>query len=242
MKNVKVGCCGFQMARHEYYRLFPTVEIQQTFYHPPELKTGERWRKESPDGFEFAVKAWQLITHEPTSPTYRRLRFAVPGEKRGRYGHFHQTAEVREAWKRTEDFCKTLGAHLVLFQCPPSFKSTSENIENMRSFFSSIRRQYFTFAWEPRGAWNIDIVNEICESLDLVHVIDPFKEENRSGKICYFRLHGLGGYRTCYSEVDLLSLRAKISDGILSYVFFNNSDMVKNGLKFQEMVEKQPDE
>jgi len=29
---VKVGCCGFPVKRTEYYRRFPLVEIQQTFY------------------------------------------------------------------------------------------------------------------------------------------------------------------------------------------------------------------
>lgn len=97
------------------------------------------------------------------------------------------------------------------------------------------------FAWEPRGAWDLDTIDEICERLDLIHVIDPLKTEGRLGEIRYLRLHGPGGYRTSYSEEDLVALKAKVLDGTLTYIFFNNSDMVRNGLRLLEMVGKQPD-
>jgi uncharacterized protein YecE (DUF72 family) len=99
--QAKVGCCGFPMARAEYYRRFPVVEIQQTFYDLPRIQTAERWRREalirrSRNGradFEFTMKAWQLITHEPSSPTYRRLRKVIPEEEKGLYGSFQAVAE-----------------------------------------------------------------------------------------------------------------------------------------------------
>jgi uncharacterized protein YecE (DUF72 family) len=48
--RVQVGCCGFRLALAEYTRLLPVVEIQQTFYQPPQIKTLERWRAEAPAG------------------------------------------------------------------------------------------------------------------------------------------------------------------------------------------------
>ena len=62
---ITVGCCGYPVARKKYYSRFPAVEIQTTFYNPPDSKAAERWRTEAPKGFEFVVKAWQLITHSP---------------------------------------------------------------------------------------------------------------------------------------------------------------------------------
>jgi uncharacterized protein YecE (DUF72 family) len=50
------------------------VEVQQTFYEPPADTTIRRWRARAPAAFEFTLKAWQLITHEPSSPTFRRLK------------------------------------------------------------------------------------------------------------------------------------------------------------------------
>jgi uncharacterized protein YecE (DUF72 family) len=61
---MKTGCCGFPKARKVYYDSFKVVEVQQTFYQPPALKTIEKWRAQAPGDFEFTLKAWQLITHE----------------------------------------------------------------------------------------------------------------------------------------------------------------------------------
>ena len=84
--NVRIGLCGFSMAFDEFVREFPLVEVQQTFYEPPRDSTMRRWRALAPDGFEFTVKAWQLVTHEAGSPTYRRLRRALSDEERGDRG------------------------------------------------------------------------------------------------------------------------------------------------------------
>lgn len=85
--KVRTGSCGFRLTRSEYTQLLSAVETQQTFYQPPQIKTLERWRAEAPAGFEFTVKAWQLITHQSSSPTYRRL-------KRKRKPTFNKVASV----------------------------------------------------------------------------------------------------------------------------------------------------
>lgn len=134
MARVKVGTCGFAMGQQEYYKTFPVVEIQQTFYKLPRVNTGVRWQAGSPTGFEFTVKAWQLITHEPSSPTYRRLAKPIPPESKDRYGAFRPTEEVAEAWTQTRAFAAALGASIIVFQCPPSFTPTPEHIANLRRF------------------------------------------------------------------------------------------------------------
>lgn len=85
---IKVGCCGFPLRHAECYCRFDAIEVQHTFYQPAELGTLEKWRAEAPRQFEFTLKAWQLITHEPASPTYRRLKQPVPESRRSRYGAF----------------------------------------------------------------------------------------------------------------------------------------------------------
>jgi uncharacterized protein YecE (DUF72 family) len=72
--NINIGTCGFRGNKIEYAELLSCVEIQHTFYQPPQIKTLERWRVEMPNDFEFTLKAWQLITHEAKSPTYKRLK------------------------------------------------------------------------------------------------------------------------------------------------------------------------
>src|SRR3954471_15350679 len=99
--DVRIGLCGFSMAFDEYVREFPMVEVQQTFYEPPRDATMRRWRSEAPAGFEFTIKAWQLVTHEATSPTYRRLRRPLTDDERHDAGSFRLTPIVLDAWRRT---------------------------------------------------------------------------------------------------------------------------------------------
>jgi uncharacterized protein YecE (DUF72 family) len=152
--EIKVGCCGFAKGRKDYFSHFELVEIQQTFYKPPKLETALRWRREAPSDFEFTIKAWQLITHIPSSPTYRKAGLEIPQGKESYYGFFRPTSEVMEAWRRTEEIAQILGTRLILFQCPPGFKETLENVENMKRFFHTVDRGNFVFAWEPRGSWS----------------------------------------------------------------------------------------
>ncbi|HEY3265852.1 MAG TPA: DUF72 domain-containing protein [Armatimonadota bacterium] len=47
-----------------YSTAFDTVELDTTFYAPPRAAFADKWRNETPDGFTFAAKVWQRITHE----------------------------------------------------------------------------------------------------------------------------------------------------------------------------------
>src|SRR5689334_10188231 len=95
--NIKIGTCGFRANKTEYAELLSTVEIQHTFYQPPQVKTLEKWRTEVPSNFEFTLKAWQLITHEAKSPTYKRLKKPLTETEREEAGYFKPSAIVREA-------------------------------------------------------------------------------------------------------------------------------------------------
>ena len=48
----------------EYVKHFATVEVDSTFYGTPKRSTVERWREVAPEGFLFAAKFPQEITHE----------------------------------------------------------------------------------------------------------------------------------------------------------------------------------
>lgn len=241
---VKVGCCGFPMAKAEYYRRFSVVEIQQTFYNLPRIQTGERWRQEalalSPpnrrDEFEFTLKAWQLITHEPASPTYRRLRKAIPEAQKALYGSFRPTEPVLRAWTETASFARALGARLIVFQCPPRFTPTAEHVENLRKFFGPADRAGFVMAWEPRGDWPGDLVRGLCRELDLVHVVDPLKQAPQNEGLRYFRLHGVTGYRYLYTDQDLRTLAGHCTGESPTYVLFNNLFMGEDALRFMGLL------
>lgn len=237
--TIRVGCCGFRSSRESYYQLLRAVEVQHTFYQPPQTGTLEKWRAEAPAEFVFTVKAWQLITHQSSSPTYRRLKRELTEEEKEECGSFRQTRTVKEAWNVTRASAQALHAAAILFQCPASFKPTKANIENMRKFFRQAvsERERLHFCWEPRGGWPREVVRGLCEELDLWHVVDPFVERTTTPERCYFRLHGRRGWRYSYEDAELEELHSLLPAGAPAYVFFNNIKMIEDAARFQELVD-----
>jgi uncharacterized protein YecE (DUF72 family) len=139
--DLRVGCCGFPVTLARYAETFSVVEVQQTFYQPPQLRTLQKWRSQTSPQFEFTLKAWQLITHEASSPTYRRLREKLNDRQRREAGAFRASATVMAAWERTLQCAQALGSRLVLFQCPARYSPTPENKKNLRCFFHELNRQ-----------------------------------------------------------------------------------------------------
>jgi uncharacterized protein YecE (DUF72 family) len=245
MNEIKVGCCGFPRGKKQYFEQFNLVEIQQTFYKPPLIATAQKWRGEAPEDFEFSLKAWQEITHLPSSPTYRKAGLQIPAGKENNYGFFKPSEEVLEAWGKTRDIAQILKAKVIVFQCPAKFTPSTENIENMRYFLANIDRGDFTFAWEPRGEWSDNVITTLCQDLDLVHCVDPLESkaaygpritpEQIRGGVKYFRLHGGRDYRHQYSDAELARLR-ELSNGE-TYILFNNITMYDDALRFKQLIQ-----
>ena len=240
--KIKVGTSGFGIAQSKYVQLFSCVEVQHTFYQPPGISTLERWRAAAPPDFEFVLKAWQLITHNAKSPTYRRLKKKLTAEEREEAGYFRPTPIVQEAWETTLACAKALQARTILFQCPASFKQTKENISNLKNFFGNIlsRGQQLNFAWEPRGDWDPKVVKRLCVELRLWHTVDPFTAVSVTPDKLYFRLHGRNGWRYEYEENELHELARMINKSEPgaddSYVFFNNTKMIQDASRFQTII------
>jgi uncharacterized protein YecE (DUF72 family) len=232
------------VARRKYYDSFDLVEIQSTFYKLPRESTAMRWRDQAPSHFEFAVKAWQAITHPTTSPTWRRTGLEIPKSKRAGYGHLTPSRENFEAWTRTLEICDILRARICLIQCPPSFRPNPVNTRNLTRFLTEIDRHGMIIAWEPRGDWldKPQLIRAPCKKLNLIHVVDPLRRMPAAAtNLAYLRLHGLGpretNYSYRYSETDLRQLLTAIDRRERAgceecYVLFNNISMFDDAQKF----------
>ena len=226
------------MAQEKYFRTFSCVEIDSSFYQLPKLETVGRWRAAAPTGFQFALKAWQVITHASTSPTYKRTR--LDARDREHCGYFGFNPTVRWAWDQTYAVANELGAFLVLFQCPVSFRATKENVARLRSFFERAKRAKLLFGWEPRGDWDGALVAELCRELDLIHVVDPFQTLPATrAKIQYYRLHGTTGTRHRFSHDELKRLQQFCGTKTPTYCLFNNVAMVTDAQRFSAVVTPQ---
>ncbi|MFA3783982.1 DUF72 domain-containing protein [Melioribacteraceae bacterium 4301-Me] len=242
-KKIIVGCCGFPVSHKKYFNAFNCIEINITFYQLPGLDIATRWKQEAKSinkDFKFIIKAWQLITHPPSSFTYRRLKEKIPDNRKKYYGYFQPTDEVFNAWERTKEFANELGCDKILFQTPSSFKPNGTNMKNITTFFDSIgNKNKFTFIWEVRGNWNNNEIKEICKELNLIHCIDPLSPQLNKpvhGKFNYYRIHGsYEGKRINYNhKLNIYELNKiyNACDKEINYVMFNNSFMFDDASAF----------
>ncbi|HEX2122343.1 MAG TPA: DUF72 domain-containing protein [Thermoanaerobaculia bacterium] len=231
---MKVGLCGFTIGAAAYFETFPVVEVQQTFYDPPPARTLERWRAQAPPGFEFTMKAWQVITHAGTSRTYRRLKSPFSEKQKEEAGGFRVNETVMAAWAATLAAARRLRATAILFQCPASFRATDENIAAMRRFFATIEHPpKIRFLWEPRGPWPDDVVLPLCRDLTLTHAVDPFVRPSLTPELTYWRLHGNGSHYASYTDAELQQLHAWLPRSGEAYVMFNNIPRVEDARRFR---------
>ena len=234
MTDVRLGLCGWTTSMTSYVRRFPLVEVQHTFYEPPADALLARWRAEVPTGFEFTIKAWQVVTHESSSPTYRKVRTQPP---RGEVGAFRTTPAVLAGWQRTLECAQVLGATAVLLQCPKSFRPTAENVARLRAFLGTADRPaQARLLWEPRGEWPVPLLTELCRDLDLVHVVDPMQTETVTPGQTYYRLHGTSGMRHVHTDEELRRLRDLGADRPAPYVLFNNLPRVGDAERFLALL------
>lgn len=103
-----------------YGRAFHTVEVDATFYAVPGEAVLHGWREQVPEGFLFALKVPQAITHE------RRLVGAEP------------------LLRRFLDRAAVLGSALgpLLVQLSPDFHATQANREALAEFVSVLPIRY----------------------------------------------------------------------------------------------------
>ena len=88
-------------SRLQYYASqFPLVEVDSTYYTPPNERNSELWAERTPEGFLFNIKAFSLLTQHPTkvSALYKELRPET--EKKNVYAKDLDPKVVDEVWER----------------------------------------------------------------------------------------------------------------------------------------------
>ena len=99
-----------------YSSYFPTVEVDSSFYAIQSKKNAEKWVKDTPNSFQFIVKAYQGMTgHE---------RSSIP---------FQEKEEMFAAFKVSlQPYIEANKLAMVLFQFPPWFNCTKQNVDYLR--------------------------------------------------------------------------------------------------------------
>ncbi len=200
---------------------FKTTEVNYSFYHLPKPTTYQNWYSQTPGNFLFAIKASRFITH------IRRLK------------------EVKEPWKIFIKNALNLKEKLgpILFQFPPRFHSTAENIKRLENFLKLLRGPTsataggrasgkLRFAFEFRHqSWYEEKIYEILKKYNAAWVIADSprypKAEEITADFVYIRMHGSKIlFSSKYTKKELKDLAEKIKKWRKKnkdvFVYFNN--------------------
>ena len=118
--------------RLEYYAgQFPLVEVDSTYYTPPNERNSQLWAERTPAGFTFNIKAFSLLTQHPTrvSALYKDLR----PETDAKNVYLKDLGEnvVDQVWERflgaLEPLADSGRLGCLLFQFPPWFGIARRN-------------------------------------------------------------------------------------------------------------------
>lgn len=241
----------------DYSAHFPIVELDATFYAIQPERNIRKWIAETPDNFQFIVKAYQGMTghHRGELPyasldeMYRLFRLSV--------------TPLQEAGKLA----------MILVQFPPWFDCTKEHVEEIRYVCQQL--QGFDVAIEFRHqSWYSDTYTEktleFLRGLNVIHSVcdEPQAGEGsipliarttRADKVL-FRLHGrnVQGWRNTtgddqawrkvrylynYNEAELTEIQRAVdtlqAETAEVFVVFNNNSgghAAQNAKQLQKML------
>jgi len=218
----------------EYYsRFFNTVEINSTFYKPPDPGYVYNWARRVPDDFLFTVKLWQKFTHPKMYKEATGEDAVIALED---VELFNRAIEPLVRYGK-------LGA--LLAQFPPSFKNEGFGPKILRGVIHTFGRYRLAVELRHRS-WSDDPdVAELLRDNNVAWVqIDEPKFSSSvaedtplTSDTAYFRFHGRNTemwwqgdnetrYKYLYSPEEIEELTGKVKSAAgqtrLLFAFFNN--------------------
>jgi uncharacterized protein YecE (DUF72 family) len=186
---------------HHYSRVFPSVELNNTFYRFPPLAQVEEWRKATPKGFRFSVKAHRLITH------IKRLQDAGDA--------------VRTQLERVAALKDRRGP--LLFQFPPSLRC---DLPLLTEFLYALPSSPLAIEFR-HASWHIDqVYTALGQHGAGLAIMESDEDEpvlEYVGPLTYLRLH-----RSSYTPAALQAwaerIEAQLSAKKDVYAYFTHED------------------
>ena len=218
----------------EYYgRFFKVVEVNSSFYRPPNPGYVYNWVRRTPEDFRFTVKLWQKFTHPGM---YKEATGTEAVISREDVDLFHHSIEP--LFKSGK-----LGA--LLAQFPPSFKNDGHGQQILNAVIRTFR-QYRLVVELRHRSWSDDgntarLLRE--NNVAWVQIDEPKFQTSVAqdipvtADIAYFRFHGRNKetwwtgdretrYRYLYSPEEIIELASRVRTAAeqteLTFAFFNN--------------------
>ncbi len=191
---------GDEMLKH-YSRAFSTVELNNTFYRFPRTEHVELWRKSTPRGFRFSVKAHRLITHikrlkDVEDPIRTQLeRIAVLKDRRGP----------------------------VLFQLPPTLP---RDVPLLRDFLYALPPMPVAVEFRHQSWYDDEVYTTLAEQRAALVIMESDEDEpvlEFVGPLVYLRLH-----RSAYDAAMVDAWAGRIHDLLVAqkdvYAYFTHEE------------------
>jgi uncharacterized protein YecE (DUF72 family) len=205
-----------------YARSFDTVEINNSFYRLPAPATFEAWRRQSPTGFLYAVKASRYLTH------LKKLK--------------NPEAPLARFFEHASSLGQSFGP--VLYQLPPKWHA---NLARFEHFLRSLPTGPTHVVEFRDQSWLMEEVFHMMEQYGVAHCIHdmhPLQVPCRvTARTVYIRFHGDMEHGGDYSPAALATWAERIEDwrtrGHDVFVYFNNDIFgyaVKNALALKRML------
>ena len=174
-----------------YSEVFNFVEVNYTFYEYPDERVVKQWRKTVPEGFTFAVRCHQDLTHKI-------------GLK--------PVDEAHNIFSRMVSYCEILDAPFLILVTPASYVINNEEAKKARDLFASSTYRDVNLVWEIRGPLT-EAVQELMRDFNLIQCVDlSIETPNIESDIVYSRLFGRGKHNIYqFADDELLTVDQKIN-------------------------------
>ena len=192
------------------------MEIQETHIAVPGGGTVRRWRREAPEGFEFAMLGPRQIGQE--------------GFRTGKV--------IESALDTLAGVGDVLRATTAVFVAPSDFPANRGNKSALKSFLEYVRPRFKQIVFDPGAAWKPDDADALAESTDTIAARDPLNTGLSERSIAYYRLPGPAGHKSRYEDpaIDQLAeLIASKPDQQATYVF-TNVDMFADAKRLKKLA------
>ncbi|CAJ1226223.1 hypothetical protein LZY01_08370 [Levilactobacillus zymae] len=242
----------------EYAGHLPLVELDTPFYGIPRTSTVANWQASVPDGFQFILKANQVMT------THGQRQHPVTAEEvQATFTHYREMVAPLVAQQKLQT---------ILLQFPPYFNRTTANIEYLRQVRLAmgdlpLAVEFRSPSWFATPGLTTDVMAYLT-SLKLTNVVTDEPHNLNDGiplvatvttpQLAVVRLHGRNAQgwfnqganwrktRTLYkySEAELQSIATLVRQLAaqaqnVSVIFNNNSgrDAAPNALRLKEILQ-----
>jgi uncharacterized protein YecE (DUF72 family) len=169
-----------------YSEVFNFVEVNQTFYEYPDMRSVERWRRTVPDEFTFSVRCHQDLTHKI-------------GLK--------PVDEAYYVFSQMISYCGVLDSPFLVLETPARYVFGQEEVDRARDFFSSINLKGVRLIWEIRASVTAAVV-DLMADFSVVHCVDLSKEKPLlESDVVYSRLFGKGKHNVYqFTDKELVDI------------------------------------